>query len=359
VAPSSQLSLRCLPGWRNLPRQGGGHLLGRLRLRLGGLVRSAAHPTGKIIVGSLPDTEDMQHQPRRETLGGVLAFEAASREIDLSDTWVIMRNDCVTALSALRKGCSSSTFLQQCAMRFALLQRDARCHAMFLHAPGSQLVEEGIDDLSRSVAADVAGPVSSPLVRSHADLLARSLGWELTIDAFASEANSLLQRFFARYAEARAEAEDALAVSDWDRSICPVYGGTHRETLFVFPPAALLNRFVAKARADGIRAIVVTPLAVSAPYWTKLLRASVVSNTDGYLRVRRQQAASSDSDAAGELAIFAVDFSPWTARSSTLPDAPCGHEGRFRGRYPHGSPLDRPDRALIRAELVALGLAFR
>ncbi len=63
----------------------------------------------------------MQHQVRRETLGGVLAFEAASRELDLSDSWIIMRNDCVTALSALRKGCSSSTFLQQCAMRFALL----------------------------------------------------------------------------------------------------------------------------------------------------------------------------------------------------------------------------------------------
>jgi hypothetical protein len=81
-------------------------------------------------------------------------------------------------------------------MRFALLQRDARCHALFLHAPGSQLVEEGINDLSRTAAADVAGPVSSPLVRSYADLLARSLGWELTVDAFASEANSLLPRFF-------------------------------------------------------------------------------------------------------------------------------------------------------------------
>jgi hypothetical protein len=121
----------------------------------GALVRSMAHPNSKVIVGTLPDSEDMLHQPRRETLGGVLSFEAASRELDLADTWVIMRNDCVTALSALRKGCSSSTFLQQCAMRFALLQRDARCHALFLHAPGSQLVEEGIDYLSRSVAADV------------------------------------------------------------------------------------------------------------------------------------------------------------------------------------------------------------
>jgi hypothetical protein len=324
----------------------------------GALVPSAAHPDGKVIVGSLPDSEDMQHQVRRETLGGVLAFEAASRELDLSETWVIMRNDCVTALSALRKGCSSSTFLQQCAMRFALLQRDAWCHSLFLHAPGSQLVAEGPDDLSRTTAPDVAGPVSSPLVRSHADLLAQSLGWELTVDAFASESNSRLPRFFARYAEARAEAEDAFVVNDRDRSACPICGGTHRETLFAFPPAALLNRFVAKARANGIRAVVVTPLAVSAPYWTKLFRASVVINTDGCLR-SGQQAASSDSDAAGELAIFAVDFSPWSTQSHATPDISSCHERRFLGRDPRGSPVDHEDRSLIRAQLVQLGLALR
>ncbi len=325
----------------------------------GARVRSAAHPDGKVIVGSLPDSEDMQHQVRRETLGSVLAFEAASKELDLSDSWVLMRNDCVTALSALRKGCSSSTFLQQCSMRFALLQRDARCHSLFLHAPGSQLVAEGVDDLSRTTATDVAGPVSSPLIRSHADALARSLGWDLTVDAFASEANSLLLWFFARYAEPRAEAEDAFAVNDWDRSTCPSCLGIHRETLFAFPPAALLNLFVAEARADGISAVVVTPLAVSAPYWTKLLRASVISKADGYLRVRRQQAASQDSDAAGELAIFAVDFSPWSNRSRASPNPPCGREGQFRGRDPRGSPLDHEDRLRIRAQLAQLGLALR
>ncbi len=158
--------------------------------------------------------------------------------------------------------------------------------------------------------------------------------------------------------EARAEAEDAFAVNDWNRSACPACGGTHRETLFAFPQAALLNRFIAKARADGVRAVVVTPLAVSAPYWTKLLRASVVNNTDGYLRVRRQQASSSDSDAAGELAIFAIDFSPWSTRSRAPPDAPCGPEGRFLGLDPRGSPLDHADRARIRAQLVQLGLAL-
>ncbi len=35
---------------------------------------------------------------------------------------------------------------------------------------------------------------------------------------------------------------------------------------------------MAKARTDGDRAIVVTPLAVAAPFWNKLLHASVVQN---------------------------------------------------------------------------------
>jgi hypothetical protein len=44
-------------------------------------------------------------------------MEAAAREIDLYDATVIFRNDAVGALSALRKGSFSSTFLQVCAMR--------------------------------------------------------------------------------------------------------------------------------------------------------------------------------------------------------------------------------------------------
>ncbi len=73
----------------------------------------------------------MQHQVLRETLSGVLAFDAATRKVDLTESWVIMRDDAVGALSALRKSCASSTFLQQCAMRLARLQREARCHALF------------------------------------------------------------------------------------------------------------------------------------------------------------------------------------------------------------------------------------
>ena len=75
---------------------------------------------------------------------------------------------------------------------------------------------------------------------------------------------------------------------------------------------------MAKARADGVRAVVITPLSVAAPFWNKLLRASVVPNAEGYLRVRRQPARL-DSDVAGELAIFAVDFAPYRPRCRDPP----------------------------------------
>jgi hypothetical protein len=196
-------------------------------------------------------------------------------------------------------------------------------------------------------------------VRARSLQLAASCGWTLTIDAFASASNSLLPRFFARYAEPSAEVEDAFTVPDWACSSCPTCGHYHRETLFAYPPPALLNMFVAKARADGIRAIVVTPLSVSAPYWNKLLRASIVPNADGYLRVRRQPAAT-DADVAGELAIFAVDFAPYATRHRAQPCVPpCGAEALFRGRCPLGSAADQAERARIHAEILAVHQSLR
>ncbi len=180
------------------------------------------------------------------------------------------------------------------------------------------------------------------------------------MDAFASEANAALPRFFARFAEPQAEAEDAFAVGDWGCSLCPAACGQfHREVLFALPPAALFNHFVIKAHADGVQAVVVTPLAISAPYWTKILRASVIAGPEGYERLRKQQNAPPDSDAAGELALFAVDFSAGKSRLSTPSAPPCGREAKFRGRCPSGSPADQAERALIHAYLDAVGLALR
>ena len=179
--------------------------------------------------------------------------------------------------------------VQQCAMQSCQLQRRLRCTTLHLHSPGRVLTDEGVDNLSRSAAIEVAGPVSSSRVRERSLRPAAACGWTLTIDAFASESNKFLPRFFARYAEPTAEAADAFTVPDWVYPTCPSCGRCHHKTPFAFPPPPLLNAFVAMARADGVRAIVVTPLAVSAPYWNKLLRSSVVPNEEDYLRVRRQQ----------------------------------------------------------------------
>ena len=318
-----------------------------------------ANREGKVIIGSLPDGDDMLHQVRRETLAGTLALEAAALEVDLAGAWVILRNDAVGALSALRKGSFSSTFLQQCAMRSARLQHRVQCNTLFLHAPGRTLIEEGVDDHSRAGALEVVGPASSPYLRDRVHALARDLGWPLTVDAFATEANALVPRFFARYAEPQAEAEDAFTVPDWDVSRCPHCAQLHRETLFAFPPPPLLNAFVAKARADGARAIVVAPLSVASPSWNKLLRASVIRNGEGFLRVRRQHSFP-EADVAGDIAIFAVDFAAHSFRSRASPPVPsCGRDGLFRGRDPAGSPHDQAERARIHAELAALGLALR
>ena len=110
---------------------------------------------------------------------------------------------------------------------------------MFLHAPGRTLVDEGVDELSRARALEVAGPVSSPFLRERVRALARRLDWQLTVDAFATESNAFLPRFFARYAEPAAEAEDAFTVPDWAFSRCPHCDRLHRETLFASPPPPL------------------------------------------------------------------------------------------------------------------------
>ncbi len=68
------------------------------------VLRWWANRDGKTIVGTLPDSPDMQHQIRREAQAGVLALEAASTELDLTEAVVIMHNDALGALSAFRKG---------------------------------------------------------------------------------------------------------------------------------------------------------------------------------------------------------------------------------------------------------------
>ena len=86
----------------------------------------------------------------------------------------------------------------------------------------------------------------------------------------------------------------------------------------------------------------------------------MVNNRKAYIRLRYQQDCPPGSDAAGELAIFAVDFSTDSSRTrATQPAPPCGGEADFRGRPATGAPHDQAERRRIHDELAAANLALR
>jgi hypothetical protein len=307
---------------------------------------------GKRIVGTFGSSAQSDIQVHREAQGGHLALDAASKELDLSEAIVIFRNDAVGALSALRKGSFSSSSLQECATRFNQLSAHLRlAETLFLHAPGKDLVAEGIDDASRRLAQGVSDPASSRLLKDTARSIAKRHGWTITVDAFASMCNRVVDRFFSEHAEPDAEAVDALSVTDWNSSVCPACGMEHRETLFVFAPPSLLRRFMAKAEADEIRANVVVPFSVTAIYGRLLTEAALPVNDAGeyflVLRNLQQWLVDPELYKGAKLALFAVDFSRLGSRlpNAFVPDR--GQEACFRGRPRHGCIRDQDDRRCI------------
>ena len=116
---------------------------------------------------------------------------------------------------------------------------------------------------------------------------------------------------------------------------------------------------IAKAQADEVLAIVVTPLAASAPYWPKLLRAALVTNKSGYIRLRSQQHCPPVPTPR-----VSSPFSPSTSRPTppaTVPPHPLPPAAttEHRGRLTAGSPHDQSERRRIHEELAAAQLALR
>ena len=96
---------------------------------------------------------------------------------------------------------------------------------------------------------------------------AERLGEPISLDLFATADNTLVPRFFALFPEPLVEGADALAQPDWGRSRWPHCGQHHRECAFAFPPRGLLAAFVAQARSDGLRRVIVvtSPLRAVGP----------------------------------------------------------------------------------------------
>ena len=82
---------------------------------------------------------------------------------------------------------------------------------------------------------------------------------------------------------------DAFTMLDWSQSRCLVCGECHEEVVYAYPPTVLARQTANKAMQDGAKMILVVPLAVTSPHWQKLLRASVVANSERCMRVRGVQ----------------------------------------------------------------------
>jgi hypothetical protein len=192
-------------------------------------------------------------QVYRETLAGLLATKAASKLYQPADHTVLM---IVWARSHGR-----------------------RCRSAAVPARSG-----GRDDLSRSAArARRASESMAALRRIVTSEAEEHLGEAISLDLFATADNTLVPRFFALYTEPLAEGADALSQLDWGRSRCPHCGQLHRECAFAFPPRGLLAPFVAKARSDGLRGVIVVPFAPSDSAWpthAAASRTSVVGQRD-------------------------------------------------------------------------------
>jgi hypothetical protein len=278
--------------------------------------------------------------------------EVAQQHFNLSVYTLLIRNDCSGALTAMRKGSSRSPILQAMALEGAKLcaAQGARS-PLGLHAPGKELILEGIDGLSRDAAAATRVVESQKCLRDLSKDMVRKAGWPpLTLDVFATAENTVTPRFLAATAEPFAEAVDALVHPDWNSSVCPHCQCTCREVLFVFPPRDLLKAALRKAKADRTRGIFVVPLAVTAPYWRSLMHASVAPlGSEKYCVVRAARNISGvEVYNSVKLAVVAADFGSFNLLPSHFPH-PCGQEAAHRPRRPVPSLVDLQDRCRIQA----------
>ena len=302
-----------------------------------------------IVVGtfSVQDMGEFNQPTYREARAGALALQAATQKHDLTGWTVVLRNDCTGALVNLRKGCLECDSIQDQANLCTLLARDLSCELLFLHAPGSQLVAERIDGLSRAGVCAVQGPTIQPELANAVGLVAQSFNWCISVDLFASSANKQCPRFFSRFAEPDSEGEDAFAQTDWNASACPC-GRIHREVFYAFPPECLIPSFIRKAAADRARGILIVPYCVTAPYWSRLKSASL---TDGRPHSSFKNPAKLFKFAGTfkplAIALFALDFDDRASGSNSHFAPPCGQESGARPRPSKASDRDISDRFLL------------
>ena len=106
---------------------------------------------------ALPDCPEAQVY--RETLACFLATQAASQLYPSAECAVLIRSDCVGAISALSKGSFRSQALPNVALLHnRLFMDDGAMRPLYLHAQGAMLQAEGVDrNIGQPLSGDEPG----------------------------------------------------------------------------------------------------------------------------------------------------------------------------------------------------------
>ena len=285
---------------------------------------------------------DLTEQVHREGWAGDIAAATAMEVVPEGAYVLLLRNDCAGALSALVKGSSRSPQLQAASesVNKRCLRRGWVLRA--LHVSGERLIEEGVDDASRSKAKDLQGPKCGPLLRRRIFAVLATHGVQVTIDMFASSCNALVPRFNSWSLEPENEHTDSFTMRTWESSMCPGCGERHKEYGFYFPPPGLEDRVVTRARSDGVRGCFLVPTRHRAGYWMALRRAA----TFHLLLPESECKFEHTKRDMGAYTLFLVDFGG--PGGSTDPCRAAGLR-RARGREP--DPLEDWEREELRRNL--------
>ena len=230
----------------------------------------------EVVVGTPRPGDPWSQQAHREAVAIMRAADLAVQRAPGRTT--VLVSDCTPCVQALLKG-SASPELQACAAHVARQAISTGSRLVPMWAPGKELVDLGVDGLSRTAALalhDVSLHPQHSLV--VAALAATHLGRQLTVDWFASAHTAQAPRFWSRYAEPGAEGIDAFLAPSWLAAPCTC-GEWHREVGLFFPPTPLIGKVLARIKQEGACGVLVVPRTPGAAWWPILEDCSIASAT--------------------------------------------------------------------------------
>jgi hypothetical protein len=301
----------------------------------------------EVVVGRPHPGDDWSEQPYREAAALALAADFAVSRAPGRTTLLV--SDCAPAVQAFTRG-SPSPPMQRPAARAARAAASSDSRVVVLWVPGKELVDIGVDDLSRSRVHDLHDVQLHPdSLVSIFSLAEAYLGGRPTVDWFASSASAKLPRFWSRFWQPGAEGLDAFLAPSWSSSPCSC-GSAHQEIGLFFPPVPLLSKVWSRIKQEGALGIIIVPRTPGEQWWPLLEESSLASIDipEGFLHHSSAGAIYSSPRMAWQAHVFSFGL-------RVFPDQ-CAAFRQAGGKPPTSATLHAD---AIRASFLAPALAAR